>query len=439
MRSLIKFGMISFMVLLLLLPLLAACGDNDETPSPTTSPTVEPTPTAETPTPESTVEPTQTPVAKEIPVGPEGDAFYIPPDTLPEDKPGDIIWAREITPPPGAKAWLVLYRSTSSLGDPIAISGWIIAPEGTAPEEGWPILAWAHGTTGIADKCAPTRGSVGGGGIGWDSIAYLDEFISAGYVVTSTDYEGVGTPGPGTYTTGPSEAHAVLDSARAAIDMGISASDMVVAFGRSQGGHAAAFANEYAAEYAPDLDLVGIVGSGPGVVPNAVAMIEWMKKTEFRGYLIMGIAATEYAFGEHAPASDYLTERCLEELYILEEGCGTEIPEHFNNIPWEELFLEEPVITPGRAEWEAKNEVGHRLGAAPVLLVHGSADPLIPAGIVRSYAEKTCDLGQENQLIFYPDAGHVPAVESKDDVLSWIADRFAGEPAPCNCDNLPEP
>jgi pimeloyl-ACP methyl ester carboxylesterase len=96
------------------------------------------------------------------------------------------------------------------------------------------------------------------------------------------------------------------------------------------------------------------------------------------------------------------------------------------------------VITPGRAEWDQKSEVGHRAGIAPVLLVHGSADPLIPPGIVYSYAEKTCALGQKNQLIYYPGAGHVPLVESEDDVLAWIADQFAGELAPCNCDNLPK-
>ena len=47
---------------------------------------------------------------------------------------------------------LVLYRSTGSNGRPNAVSGTVTVPQGKAPKGGWPILTWAHGTTGIADS-----------------------------------------------------------------------------------------------------------------------------------------------------------------------------------------------------------------------------------------------------------------------------------------------
>jgi hypothetical protein len=92
---------------------------------------------------------------------PAGDNFYAPPAPLPEGAPGDVIWKRALTneaalPAAGAN-WLVLYRSTDIDGQPIAVSGTVAVPEGTPPAGGWPVISWTHGTTGIADICAPSR------------------------------------------------------------------------------------------------------------------------------------------------------------------------------------------------------------------------------------------------------------------------------------------
>ena len=37
------------------------------------------------------------------------------------------------------------------------MSGTLTVPKGKAPKGGWPVISWAHGTTGIADQCAPSR------------------------------------------------------------------------------------------------------------------------------------------------------------------------------------------------------------------------------------------------------------------------------------------
>ena len=36
----------------------------------------------------------------------------------------------------------------------------VFTPKGTPPAKGWPIVAWAHGTTGVADQCAPSRNEI---------------------------------------------------------------------------------------------------------------------------------------------------------------------------------------------------------------------------------------------------------------------------------------
>ena len=89
-----------------------------------------------------------------------------------------------------------LYSSTSGVGDPVPIfvSGQLLLPKPAAPAGGWPIVAWEHGTTGIAAVCAPSWR-------GWSSRdrAYLNHWLDEGFAVVATDYQGLGTPGPHPY------------------------------------------------------------------------------------------------------------------------------------------------------------------------------------------------------------------------------------------------
>ena len=92
-----------------------------------------------------------------------------------------------------ASTKLVLYTSRSTTGKQIAVSGLVSILKGKAPKGGWPIISYAHGTTGIADKCAlavtpraasPTLTSRGP----WIQNAWL----RVGYgVVACTDYQGL--------------------------------------------------------------------------------------------------------------------------------------------------------------------------------------------------------------------------------------------------------
>src|SRR6185503_13328028 len=143
--------------------------------------------------------------------GPEPDAFSLPPDPLPAGAPGTILRSEVITEglPDGAKATKVLYLSTGLQGEPIAVSGVVLEPTAAAPAGGRPIVAWAHGTTGVADRCAPSVADRP------DEYPGIDSFLDAGYVVAASYYPGLGTPGMLPYLVGISEGRAVLDSVRA--------------------------------------------------------------------------------------------------------------------------------------------------------------------------------------------------------------------------------
>ncbi len=159
----------------------------------------------------------------------------------------------------------VLYTSRSPQGERIAVSGSISIPKGKAPKGGWPVITWAHGTTGVADVCAPSRNN--NASPAKDYISYinpiLSDWLKAGYAVMRTDYEGLGTPGPHPYLIGKSEARSTLDIIRAARQFDPAIGKRYVIAGHSQGGHAALFAAGNASKWTPDLKLRGTMAYAP--------------------------------------------------------------------------------------------------------------------------------------------------------------------------------
>jgi acetyl esterase/lipase len=117
---------------------------------------------------------------------------------------------------------------------PVTVSGAYFVPKGTPPDAGWPLVAWAHGTTGIADVCAPS----------WiprseRDAGYLNTWLQQGFAVVATDYQGLGTPGPHPYLAVRPEAYSVLDSVRAVLKGFSNVANKIVVIGQSQGGGAA--------------------------------------------------------------------------------------------------------------------------------------------------------------------------------------------------------
>jgi fermentation-respiration switch protein FrsA (DUF1100 family) len=203
------------------------------------------------------------PAAAKVRQGPAGVRFYTPPKPLPAGKHGALIWERglvgQATLKNAASNRLLLYRSTSVDGKATAVSGALSIPKGKAPNGGWPVITWAHGTTGIADTCAPTRTPNNGN---YDH-PLLQRWLKAGYAVVRTDYEGLGTPGEHPYLIGVSEGRSVLDAVLAARALEPRLSKDVVISGHSQGGHAALWAASLAAKWTPGLKIRGTVAFAP--------------------------------------------------------------------------------------------------------------------------------------------------------------------------------
>ncbi len=187
-------------------------------------------------------------------------------------RPGELLTSTPLTSaaalPSAASTRLITYVSDDAQGRPIVVSGTVAVPKTPPPKDGWPVLSWAHGTTGFADTCAPSVDTADGldhdylGPVDRD----LDTWVAKGYAVVQTDYEGLGTPGGHPYINGTSEANTVTDIVRAARALDTSIGRSWVVAGHSQGGQATLFTAQNAGERAPELELKGAVSIAPGGV-----------------------------------------------------------------------------------------------------------------------------------------------------------------------------
>jgi pimeloyl-ACP methyl ester carboxylesterase len=355
---------------------------------------------------------------------------------------GDVTWNKETSSLGNHRIWEVRYQSRTNLGAVTTVSGWIAKPDPVAhpkPAGGYPVMAFAHGTTGLADSCAPTNNSSPSA-----TIPLLRNFLDEGFVVTATDYQGLGTEGVHHYLVGPTEGRSVLDSVRAARDFAQGGAKAVL-FGHSQGGHAVIFANELASSYAPELDIVGTIGSGTGIVDSAGMMLQHIKTSPYKGYLVMLALAQNAAYGDtEVPLSKWLTPEGIEAARTLNSICVGQLVSTYGALDADYLFVEGAPLPPTSSKYDplADATPGLRVGASPILMIHGRYDTQIPPEAVVPWVEETCDRGQEIYIQWF-DAGHRVPYEAPsvvEPILSdWIADRFAGRPARSSCAAVPGP
>jgi alpha-beta hydrolase superfamily lysophospholipase len=361
-------------------------------------------------------------------VAPAGDAFYVPPVPLPLGQPGDVLRALSITAPPGAHAWRVLSHTRALTGEERALSSVVIAPDGPAPKRGRVVVSWAHGTTGLADQCAPSKDPNAAVNVPW-----VDELLARGYVVAATDYQGLGTPGLHPYLVGESEGRAVLDAARAARQLPTGAGKRVLLAGHSQGGHAALFAGEIAHDYAPELRILGVASGAPVSDPRRFLDLTAASPTT-AGFVLMGVSGYLVAYPELARMPSILTPEAALRADLAQSGCAGEVIGTFANDNASALFAQDLRQNPEWARRLDENAAGHRDAGAPVLVWQGSADTLTPASINADYVREACAQGSTVAYDVYDGADHGSVFgAAHDDVLKFFAARVKGAKPHSDC------
>ncbi|HEY8247771.1 MAG TPA: alpha/beta fold hydrolase [Hyphomicrobium sp.] len=349
-------------------------------------------------------------------------------------KPGAVLRVRPQIggAPANAKAFRVIYRSTGINGEPIAVSGTIIYPDGPAPPEGRNVVAWAHYTTGVAQRCAPTLLPNLSG-----TIAGLEELLKRGYVVVATDYEGLGLPGVHAYLVGVSEAHSVLDSVRAARNLSNAhATNRFIVWGHSQGGHAALFAGLMAAKYASELKLVGIAAAAPAT--NLVELFKGQKNS-IAGNSLVSMALLSWSRTYKLPVNSVLEDGTEKSFERVAESCIQSISQMLNLLqlakPLKKTFLKnDPTTLPAWRELMERNSPGGAPSGVPVFIAQGTGDKNIDPGVTIRFAKSLCAAGTPVTLKLMKGVSHSFAAEkSAYTAVAWMSDRFKNRPAPSDC------
>ncbi|HEY8543784.1 MAG TPA: lipase family protein [Acidimicrobiales bacterium] len=353
--------------------------------------------------------------------------FYTVPDPLPSGEPGQLIRVQEVESTPETTTVRVMYHSLDAQRKDRAVTGIVVYPTdpGGAPEEGWPVLSWSHGTTGIAPKCAPSRGPLP-----------VPTFGVRG-VIVATDYVGLGPEGEiHPYLSKYGEGYAAIDAVRAAIDLPEAhAGTRWLSAGHSQGGHGALSAAELSADHAPELELLGTLAYAPGAeltksYGDADAVV-----TQVVGAMMLYGAVGEhpelvpedYAGPELEAVADVIRNECLDAVGIAVAP-----------IPADAVFKRDPRTEELTRSILEANEVGTVRVDAPLLLISGTADTTVVIDRVRDLYARLCEIGQVTELVEVEGADHGDVIpRTSDTATTWLAERLAGEPPTDTCATAP--
>lgn len=367
------------------------------------------------------------------------DAFYTWADPVPP-MPGKLLRSEALTPQQSlASAELnlrILYSSTDGLDNltPVAVSGALFVPKGPAPAGGWPLMAWAHGTVGSADRCAPSLNQRSP-----RDTRYLNDWLEQGYAIVATDYQGLGTPGLHPYGLTRPLAYGVLDSIRAVGAAPVNVSRRAVVFGQSQGGRAAFATAVMAKDYAPDVEVVGVVATGtPYASAHAQGHSPELENARRSvvptfAYNLLRLSTVALLDPSFVPA-DYLAERALPAFRASQDECLHAIEQRVvaDGLTFNNSFKRSPKAALDRVGREAayptlKTDI-------PVFLGTGGKDRDVFVPGQQALVRDACKAGDRVEWHFYPALDHSGAVNgSLGDSTGFVRRAFAGEAIKGNC------
>jgi pimeloyl-ACP methyl ester carboxylesterase len=391
-----------------------------------------------------------------------------------DGKLGQVIAKESVaTEIPGAQAWRIAYISSDLQNRRTISTALIVAPKGEAPANSRPIMTWAHGTTGAAQSCGPSQIINPAvplneyfliGGDSWTDygLPSLAEFISDGYVVIGTDYQGQGGGGVHQYAVAVTQGRDAINAARAARSMKeTGAGDKVIGYGWSQGGGAilsAASSPDYVAQkgtVADGLDFVGFVALAPYDMEVTIpkGQLDQAKAQGIMGEMVKSFSADSLSFAHFSMAlygmqaafpglklTDLLTDqgaKVVEEVYS--KKCVHAAADTINfNFGKEaaKLFRSDPQNTLAWIQAFVKGSVPPVKPIAPIVIYWGTKDTTQPPIQGELYHKQLCAIGVNNvQRVQLPgEQTHftTPGIAGPF-YRDWIKDRLGGKPVGDGC------
>jgi alpha-beta hydrolase superfamily lysophospholipase len=330
----------------------------------------------------------------------------------------------------------ITYRSKSLSGRDITVSGALLTPRGHPPKAGWPVVSWAHGSSGIADQCAPSTALNKQGRVDlYGYSGFVMQLLAAGFAVAATDYEGLGTEGEHPYIVADSEGRSVIDAARAAMEADTSLSNQVFAVGHSQGGQGAIAAGEMADTWGAGLDFRGTVGLAP--VTNVGQAYSYGSPGPVdRGFYLLALSGLKTI---HPPLrfDEFLGPQALAMMPEVDQECTGDIWTRFSaNLGDKLIDYQFTPQTPDAAltiqNWLDEQTVPRGRTSAPMLLLQGDHDPSIRIATTRQAVKNAVAAGTTADFRLYPDQDHYSVLGLRksggagDDVIEWLNAHLDG-------------
>ncbi|MGW5867295.1 lipase family protein [Streptomyces sp. NPDC055239] len=398
-------------------------------------------------------------------------AFYNPPAELPSTN-GALIRTEAMPlglsipgldgrPMPGTASRL-MYKSTDSAGQPVAVTGAYIEPSAAWTKPGpRPLVAVASGTMGQGDQCAPSFAlqhplTLNGQtvSVGYEALA-IYRILATGAAVVITDYVGLGaTDRLHTYVNRLDQGHALLDAARAARSVpgaSVTAESPTGLYGYSQGGGASAAAAELHSSYAPEIKLAGTyAGAPPADLTSVMKGIDGSALAGALAWSISGFAQADpdlravvdtHINAQGKAALKDASTMCVGDALF---GYGFTKSNKWTN---DGKSIGDIIAADPKAKAALdKQRIGRLKPTGPVRLATGVQDDIVPHEQARQLAVDWCGKGGNvtYEALVLPNLGDkiltnhlVPLITDQGDAVSWMADRLSGKPATSNCWKVP--
>jgi Secretory lipase len=362
-------------------------------------------------------------------------AFYAVPSHWHSTKPGTYLKSAKVTIAGlDGTAWRVMYVSQADKATPVAVTGYVIVPTGTAPSGGWPVVAWDHGTNGMAAPCAPSL-AIGTSDI---PLSIMNAFLAKGWAFMASDYQREGTPGIMPYIVGASAAQDTINLVRAALKIPRAhTSTTWVDWGHSEGGQTAMFVDHLAPSYGKGLHLLGVVAGAP---PSQLGLIDsFLESSPYAFYILMVAFGFHAYYGSAAPLTPVLSkvgQKLVADVTTDVKNSSectsilaSAVAAYVNTGKIGELQVADPYTVPAWKKLLNANDPGQfkTSSSVPLLIIQGGADEQIPVITTSILYTHLCGLGQVAQRWIYPGQSHAGVIApSFNDMVQWISDRFAG-------------
>lgn len=332
-----------------------------------------------------------------------------------------------------AMAWRIRYVTRDYRLRPIYSTGLVVLPDKAArvPMER-KFVAWAHPTTGIARKCAPSLRDTPVRAIGG-----LNDLVASGLVVAATDYPGLGTDGPVGYLVGKGQAYATIDSVRAAKQIpGVGGGRDFALWGYSQGGHAALFGAELAASYAPELSLKGVAAIAP---PTDLSTLLRANLGSVAGRILASFTLSSWSakYGASlAPLVDRTAATLVQEVgKSCVDDLGGKLEALAAQKGLKKSFLrDDPAEVDPWSDLMVQNSLYSLTARVPALVIQGTADEIVRPEVTTQFIRAACRSGAKVEYVTLNGKGHGSAMEAGErKAVAWLAARLAGQPPRSNC------